>query len=241
MAPEIERVLPTSLRGFKRILLEFGKLNDAPSRTVTYEGGAALIPTEIASMNIAFNRKAKIGFWKPSESNARCALDEIFSDVDLEPLLNETNIYKEELADQDCPTIDDAYLASTEYCRVVQYAVSNGLFHNEALVDASDNRLFQSLGYVPVAVFLSILKKLTSVYSLGRFWDNMETHLIFGSPGHPHATILSIMPQRASSQKELLCTEFLTLYWWSQKLARRAVHTTNHCLPVSLNYSVRHL
>lgn len=69
----------------------------------------------------------------------------------------------------------------------------------------------------------------------------MESRLVFSSPGHPHITILSIQPQQASSQKELLCTEFWTLFYWAHKLARRALHTTDRCLPVSLNRWVLNL
>ena len=63
----------------------------------------------------------------------------------------------------------------------------------------------------------------------------METRLVFSSPGHPHIIIFSIQPQQASSQRELLCIEFWTLFCWAQKIARRALHTTDRCLPVSLN------
>ncbi len=55
----------------------------------------------------------------------------------------------------------------------------------------------------------------------------MQTQKAFSTPGYPHVTILSIQPQRARTQEELLCTEVWTLYYWLQQLYRRAVHTTD--------------
>lgn len=81
---------------------------------------------------------------------------------------------------------------------------------------------------------------LTCIQSFGYYRSDIhvETHVVFSSPGHPHVTILSLQAQRATSQKELLCTEFWTLYYWAYKLARRGLHTTELCLPVSPNCSI---
>ena len=63
----------------------------------------------------------------------------------------------------------------------------------------------------------------------------METRLIFGSRGYPHITILSIQPQQAPA-KELMYTEFYTLYWWAVTLCVRVRYPREKTLPVSLHY-----
>lgn len=70
--------------------------------------------------------------------------------------------------------------------------------------------------------------------------EYMQTEMAFSTPGYPHVTILSIQPQRARTRGELLCTEVWTLYYWVEKLYLRALHTTDRCLPVSLNHSTSH-
>lgn len=215
MAAETDIVLLEPRPGFERIHNEICKLVEDRTMGQRYQGGAHLTPSDIATMKIVFDLNAKNGFWAPAGNNRRCALKEIFSN--LETLLDDEKSYKKELAECPCPKILDAYGPSIEYSRILQYLVKEGLFYNEAFVDASGDDQFQNLR---VAYYRS------DIY--------METRVVFSSPSHPHITILSIQPQRASSQKELLCTEFWTLYYWAYKLARRGLHTTELCLPMRM-------
>lgn len=223
MAPETDNVLPKLIRGFKRIHQEYCKLVEDPTNGLPYQGGASLTPSDVATMRITFNQLAKTGFWEPADPSTRGALEcavegplgGAFSS--LESLLNNRVKYKKKLISFSCPTIEDAYTPSTEYSRVLEQGVYWGLFHNEALVDDSGDNLFLDLRV-----------------SYGWSHIYMESREVFSSPGYPHITILSIQPQRAISQKELLCTEFWTLYYWAQKLIRRPLYTTNHSFPMRL-------
>ena len=58
---------------------------------------------------------------------------------------------------------------------------------------------------------------------------------MFGTPGYPHITILSIQPQQASTKK-LMYTEFWTLYYWAARLCGRVRYNPDKTLPVSLRY-----
>ena len=58
---------------------------------------------------------------------------------------------------------------------------------------------------------------------------------MFGSLGYPHITILSIQPQQAPA-KELMYTEFWTLYYWAVRLCVRVRYPLDKTLPVSLRY-----
>lgn len=215
MASEIDKIFPKPLQGFKRIHKEVFNLVEDPTNGLPYQGGASLTPADVAVVKIAFELNANTDFWQPSDYNTRCALEETFSDLDT--LVNEPNAYRNKLIRCHHPTIEDAYSASTAYSKVLEQGVYWGMFQNEALLDSSGDERFRDLRV-----------------SWGWSHIYMESRVVFGSLGHPHITILSVQPQRASSQKELLCTEFWTLSYWAQKLARRALHTTKHCLPMRL-------
>ena len=82
---------------------------------------------------------------------------------------------------------------------------------------------------------LTWLQSFGYVISPGRL---IEYPVTFGMPGYPHVTILCVQPHRARSSEELLCTEVWVLIYWVKKLARRALLTTPHVLPVSLKCSI---
>ncbi|CAD6586671.1 MAG: hypothetical protein ASARMPREDX12_002484 [Alectoria sarmentosa] len=213
MAPESD--FQKILRGFERVHKEYCKLDPDPAKDLPYIGGACLAPSDFTNLNIAFDRDANTHFWGHADNNTICALDEVFGQLDTE--LNYTKMLKKTLTERNCPTIEDAAIPSSEYNRSLQHLVKDGLIYNDAMRNSSGDDLFQGL-------------------QVGYLWSRiyMETRLVFISPGHPHITILSIQPQRAVSRKELLCTEFWMLYYWAQKLARRALHTTSHCLPMRM-------
>ena len=75
-------------------------------------------------MKVEFDLKAKTGYWGPSDPNTRCALKEAFSDLDT--LLNERTICKKKLTECHLPTIEDAYIPSTGYCRFLRWLVYTG-------------------------------------------------------------------------------------------------------------------
>lgn len=129
-----------------------------------------------------------------------------------------------------------AYNASRVYIACLLDVLEDGLSYNEALFDKSDDGLFQNLGYVRVSAFLHNVLKLTLSRRISYFrcYINMKTHIVFVTLSRPHVTIISVQPQLALSQKELLCTEIWKLYYWADKLASRALHVTGHYLPVSL-------
>ena len=56
---------------------------------------------------------------------------------------------------------------------------------------------------------------------------------MFGTPGYPHLTILSIQPQQAP-RKKLMYTEFWLLYAWAVTLCSHVRYNSNKFLPVSL-------
>ena len=191
-------------------------------------------------MGNRFDLNARTGFWKPADPNTICALEEAFCEIDDYDFLSATAICKRKLTENHHATILEASRASDQYFRIPNILTLKDMFQNEALLDPSGDRLFRSLGCVFVAPWFLCTFKLTQIYSDAWGWSGMymESRKVFSSPGHPHVTVLSIQPQRASSQGELLCTEYLTLFYWSQRLAPRAFHMTDHCLPVSLDCSV---
>lgn len=205
------------LSGFKPIHREVCKLVPNPANDLPYNGGASLSPSDLAAMNIAFDSNANTAFWEPCDANTTCALEETFRDIEASLQKVETDMCKKNLVECNCPSIEDAYKSSDHYRRILQRSISDGLLYNDALVDSSGDDLFQNLR---IAFY--------------RTHIDMQTHKGFSSPGRPHITILSIQPHRAQSQKDLLCTEFWMMYYWANKLARRALHTTDHCLPIRM-------
>ena len=152
MAPETDNVLLEPRPGFERINYEVSKLVEDQTNGQPYKGGAYLTLSDVATMKIMFDLDAKAGFWAPADNNRRCALEEICSD--LETLLNEKYLCKQQLDECHCPKIKDAYGPSVEYSRLLQYLVQEGLFYNEALVDSSGDDLFQKLRCVRIICFL---------------------------------------------------------------------------------------
>lgn len=149
MAPKTDNVLQKPLPGFKRIHAEFCKLAEDSTNGLPYKEGASLTPADATAMKVGFDLEAKTRYWEPSDPSTRCALKEAFSDLD--NLLNERTICKKKLTECHLPTIEDAYIPSTEYCRVLEHLVYTGLFQNEALLNSSGDDLFQNLQCVPVA------------------------------------------------------------------------------------------
>lgn len=146
MARATDKVIPDPRPGFERIHNEYCKLVEDPTNGLPYQGGAYLTPSDIAAMKISFDLKASSHFWQRADDSTRCALEEIFTEI--ESLLNEINVCKEILIESQCPTIEDAYTPSDQYSRILQHLVREGLFYNEALVDSSGNDLFCDLRYV---------------------------------------------------------------------------------------------
>ena len=195
-------------------------------------------------MGIEILNSARSNFWVPADAQIRDRLKSGLESIlgDLPCFLHNYGKYKEKLAEWRSPTIAIAYGVSRVYNGYLLDLVENGLLHNDAWLDESGDAIFQDLGYVRVSAFLHDVLKLTlprRVYFL-QSYIQMETHRAFVTPGQPHVTILSIQPQLALSQKELLCTEIWTLYLWADELASRALHVTEHYLPVSLCYSTPH-
>lgn len=158
MTPETDIILLEPRPGLERIHNEFCKLVEDRTMGQPYQGGAYLTPSDIATMKIVFNLNAKTGFWAPAGDNRKCALEEILND--LETMLNDKKLYKKELAECQCPKILDAYGPSVEYSRILQYLVKEGLFYNEAFIDASGDDQFHNLRCVPVASFVLCVKGL---------------------------------------------------------------------------------
>ena len=233
---------PRPVQGFDRLEEEYRILAENQASGLPYQEGASLTPSDLKTMAIAFDSKAHCDFWKAADRNTRCVLrDSSLKECsgDVQTLLNDTVTYKDSLAEGRPPTIADAYGSSFEYVAAIGYVFEEGLFQNEALLDASGNYLFQRLGWVLVSPLLLVTVKLTWAQSICYIRSDieMETRESFSTPGYPHVTIVSIQPQRARSQTELLCTEAWTLYYCLYKLARRARRTANQCLPVSLSCS----
>lgn len=69
-------------------------------------------------------------------------------------------------------------------------------------------------------------------------WEELhiKMRLLFTTRGYPHATILTIQPQRARSSK-LIYTEFWILYHWAARLCEDIRYNCDKTLPVSLRYS----
>ena len=66
---------------------------------------------------------------------------------------------------------------------------------------------------------------------------HVETRLMFGARGYPHATILTIQPQQVKTRK-LMYTEFWILYYWAARLCERVRYNCNKTLPVGLRCSI---
>ena len=186
-----------------------------PALDFPYQDGACLTMSDIETMKISFDQVAETGFWIPPSLDVRSTLKRTLRTF--ESVRDRRAFFREELARQDRQTMKYAYCASREYTKGFLSKLRHCLLRLE---DASGDYPFQTLWYqAPVYICL-------------------ENRLVFSSPGHPHVTIIAIQPQRASSQKELLYTEFWTLYFWARRLAGRGRHTTQRCLPVSLNCPV---
>ena len=210
--------LPKLLQCFQPIRYHVHGLLKNSALKLPYQGGLCLTRSKIEGMRISFDPIADTGFWIPPDPDLRSAVEQALEPF--EDLRDERDFYREELAKQDCQTIKHAYFASKEYCGVLMNLIYYSLLRME---DASGDFTYQEIWYHPPSYIC------------------LEFRLIFSSPGRPHITIISVQPQRASSQEELLCTEFWTLYLWAQKLAGRGLNTTQRCLPVSLNCPLSHL
>ena len=157
MASEIENMSPDPASGFQRVHEEYCKLiysNTNQSDAFPYIGGASLTLSDRSAMKIGLDSIANLVFWKPASHNTTRAMQsalesalENYSD-DLETYLNDSLIYKTQLAKCRSPTISDAFHASREYCDILQYLLGEGILDNMSFVDASGDRLFQGLGYV---------------------------------------------------------------------------------------------
>ena len=80
----------------------------------------------------------------------------------LKALLSDCVTYIDKLAEDGPPTISDAYNSSFEYVAAMEYVFEDGLFHNEALRDASGDDLFRRLGCVSISVLPFGIVRLTS-------------------------------------------------------------------------------
>ena len=204
--------LPKLLQGWRSIDDHIVSLMKKPALNFPYQDGACLTISDVETMKISFDPIAETGFWIPAGDHVRSKVKQaltIFSGI-----RDRRAFFKEELARKDRQTIKIAYCASSEYIDGLDSKIAHCLFR---MRDASGKNLYQLL-WSQMPVYLV-----------------MENRLVFRSPGYPHVTILTIQPQRASSQKELLYTEFWTLYYWARKLAARGRDTTQRSLPVSLN------
>lgn len=181
-----------------------------------YQDGACLTMSDIEIMKISFDPIADTGFWKPPGPDVGPTLKSNLRGF--EDVRDRRLFFRQELARQDCQTIKHAYCASSEYTNVL---LCNILYCLRRIMNASGDYPFQEL------------------WRKGPIYVSLESRYVFSSSAyHPHVTIVTIQPQRASSQKELLYSEFWTLLFWARKLARRGRHTTQRCLPVSLNCPV---
>ena len=244
MASEAENVLLKPVQGIRRFSTEYRKFLAASKDLLPFRGGASLTQLDFNLMGIQIFDAAKSNFWKPCNAQIKDNLNRGLENtlVDLPSFLHDYGKYKEELAECHSPTMSMAYNASRVYIACLLDLLDDGLFHNEALLDESGDGIFQSLGYVRVSAFLHKILKLTLPRRISYFRThiNMEIHVAFVTPRQPHVTIISVQPQLAPSQKELLCTEIWTLYYCADKLASRALHVPGHYLPVSLCYSTPH-
>ena len=187
-----------------------------PATDLPYQDGTCLTMSDIETMKISFDPIADTGFWKPPGPNVGLTVKRNLRRF--EDVRDRREFFKAELARQDRQTIIYAYSASSEYTHVLLCNIHYCLLR---IMDASGGYLFQEL------------------WSPGRTtYICLENRFVLSSPDHPHVTIVTIQPQRASSQKELLYSEFWTLLFWARKLAKRGRHTTQRCLPVSLNCPV---
>ena len=238
MASEAENVLPKPVQGLDRLCTEYRKILDTSTTLLPFRRGASLTQPDFNLMGIKIVDAARSDFWKPADAQTTDGLLSGLKSTmgDLRSSLNNCEKYKAELAESRSPTMAIAYNASRVYIACLLDALEDGLFHNEALLDKSDDGLFQDLGYARVSAFFHDVLKLTLPRRISYFrsYINMETHVAFVTPSRPHVTIISVQPQLAPSQQELLCTEIWTLYYWADKLASRALHATGHYLPVSL-------
>ena len=195
-------------------------------------------------MGIKIIDAARNNFWKFPDAQTKAGLESGLEGTlgDFQSSLDDYRKYKEELAESHSPTMAIAYNVSRLYIACILELLEDGVFHNEAFLDESEDCHFQNLGYVHVSAFLHDILKLTLPQRISYFrsYINMETHVAFVTPRQPHVTIVSVQPQLALSQEELLCTEIWTLYYWANKLISRALHVTGHHLPVSLSYSALH-
>ena len=154
-ASEIEDVLPDPAPGFQRLHQEYCKLISSktnPSNEFPYIEGASLTPSDFLAMKIGLDLIANSAFWEPASHTTRCAMQSALESAleehsdDLETHLNDSLSFKTQLAECRYPTISDARHASREYCSILLYLFGVGLLHNDALVDASGENLFDGLG-----------------------------------------------------------------------------------------------
>ena len=240
MASEAENILPQPVQGIDRLCAEYRKILNTSTRLLPFRG-ASLTQPDLNLMDIQIIDAARNNFWKSADAQTKDGLKSGLKSTlgDIQSSLDNYRNYKEELAESRSPTMAIAYTVSRIYIACLLDLLEDGLFHNEALLDESEDSRFQNLGYVHVSAFLHDVLKLTLPRRISYFrsYINMETHVAFVTPGQPHVTIVSVQPQLAPSQKELLCTEIRTLYYWANKLISRALHVTGHYLPVCLCYS----
>ena len=241
MASEAENVRPKLVQGIDRLCTEYRKILDTSTRLLPFRGGASLTQPDFNLMGITIIDAAKNNFWKAPDAQTKAGLKSGLEGTlrDVQSSLDNYRKYKEELAESRSPTMAIAYNVSRIYIACLHDLLEDGLFHKEALLDESEDGHFQNLGYVHVSAFLHGVLKLTLPRRISYFrtYIDMETHVAFVTPRQPHVTIISVQPQLAPSQTELLCTEIWTLYYWANKLISRALHVTGHYLPVSLCYS----
>lgn len=248
MASEIEHVSSKPVQGFRRLRKEYRKLAETETAQLPFREGSSLTQSDFELMDISIDEKAKSGFWIPAHQERRAALQSALTSyleeksASFKSYLNDSMIQKERLAEYRSPTMGAAYCASIGTIAFILQLVDEGVYYNEGLLDASGDNIFQNLRCVRVSACFLGLMKLTWPQSISCMRSNVpiQTHEGFATPGYPHVTIISVQPQLARSQKELLCTEIWTLYYWASKLASRVLHTTNHYLPVSLNYPTPH-
>ena len=244
MTPKTGDDPPESLKGLRRIHEEMLKLTEAQSDRLPYNSGASLTTSDFVVMKTVIDPKANSAFWRPADQKRSRAMEnalnrarEVFSE-DLETFLDNTTKRKIKLTECTVPTVSQAYEASFGYSGDIEYFLEKGLFHNEDLVDSNGDSLFRDLRCVPISEVLEISRLRIQSVCYIRSYVTMETRTVFGTPGYPHITIFSIQPHRASSQKELLCTEFWTLHYWAKKFGPR---TTGQYLPVSSHPQSRDL
>ena len=157
MAPEIHYVSPKPVQGFVRINEEIRRLTEAKTTSFPFREGISLTQSDLEPMGIPVDQTANSGFWIPADQERRAALKsalDSFLKEDsscVKSILNESKIFKDQLAEHCSPTIGDAYSASTVYIGNLLRLVDEGIYHNEALQDVSGDPLFEDIEYVHVS------------------------------------------------------------------------------------------